>query len=112
MTGGQEANGIASAFVAGMGAMFIISYVMTAKWYRSTDGRMMMAFGVTITLTCSITLTLTIFDFSDSVDWLRYAQAILMVVIGLCFAFYTTRVWRAQTLRKKRYEEEEDLFDE
>lgn len=109
MTGGQTANGIAAAFTAGTGSMFIISYGILAKWWRSLDGKMMMTFGAAITLTNALTLTMTIFGFSTSVDWLRFIQAFLMAGIGLAFASFTLRVWKAQVIRTKRYEEEEEF---
>lgn len=102
MTMGQNANGIASAFTAGMGSLFILSYAVAAKWWKSTDGRLMMTLATTITVTCSLTLTLTIFDFSADVDWIRFVQAALMVSIGVCFASNTIRVWVVQHRNKNR----------
>lgn len=109
MTAGQTANGIAAAFTAGMGSMFIVSYGVLAKWWRSTDGKMMMVFGTAITVTNALTLTMTILGFSADVDWLRFIQAFLMVGIGIAFASFTLRVWKAQVIRTKRYEEEEEF---
>lgn len=101
-TMGQSANGIASAFTAGMGSLFILSYAIAAKWWKSTDGRLMMVLATTVTVTCSLTLTLTIFDFSTDVDWLRFIQAGLMLGIGVCFAFNAARVWVVQFRYRKR----------
>jgi hypothetical protein len=103
------ANGAASAWVAGMGSLFILSYAVLAKWYRSTDGRLMMVFGVTITITCSLTLTMTVFGFSAGVDWLRFVQAAVMIANGFCFLIFTIRVWSKQVIRRKRYTEQEDI---
>lgn len=91
-----------------MGSMFIISYAMLAKWRSSTEGRLMMALVVAITLTCSLTLTMTVFGFKPNVDWLRFAQAALWVVIGICFLTLTIKVWRSQVIRRKRFLTDDD----
>lgn len=111
LTPGQGANGMASAFVAGMGSLFIITYGVLAKWRKTVDGRLMMTFGVAITLTCSLTLTMTVFGFAPGIDILRWVQAGLMGVVGLCFLIYTVRVWRAQVFRRKNYQEKEEFDD-
>lgn len=88
--------------------MFIISYAMLARWKDSTEGRLMMALVVAITLTCSLTLTMTVFGFKPNVDWLRFVQAALMGVVGVCFLTLTIKVWRSQVIRRKRFLTEDE----
>lgn len=108
MTPGQIANGTASAWVAGMGSMFIVSYAMLARWKDSAEGRLMMALVVAITLTCSLTLTMTVFGFKPNVDWLRFIQAALWGVIGVCFLTLTIKVWKTQVIRRKRFLDDDE----
>lgn len=101
MTLGQALNGWGSAIGALSGLSFIVSYTILARWYKSTDGRVMMAFGATLTLTYTITVILTLNNFTTGVDFMRIVQAILSTSIGICFLFYTVRMWRMQRGRGK-----------
>lgn len=106
MTHGQIANGIGSAFTAICGLVFILSYSLLARWYRSIDGRMMMVLGTGITFTCVLTVSMTLHDFTKSIDYLRFIQAGLIVTVGFTLLFYSIRVWRLQYKRRKRGNDE------
>lgn len=101
MTPGQMANGYASGFIAVTGSTFVIVYATLARWWRSTDGRMMMALGMTVALTGMLTTTLTIQGFTAGGDFLRFIQAGLLLVVGFTFLLYSIRVWRMQVRRRR-----------
>lgn len=102
MTPGQEANGVASAFIAVTGWFFVLTYSLLARWWKSIDGRMMMGLGATVALTGTITTILTLQGFTVGGDFLRFIQAGLLVFVGFTFLLYSVRVWRMQVKRRKR----------
>lgn len=96
LTFGQAANGIASAFTAVAGLMFVTSYALSARWWKSFEGRLMLMLGSAISGTYLLTVSLTLGGFEIRIDWLRIIQAGLTVSVGICFIYYTVLVWRLQ----------------
>lgn len=105
MTPGQVANGFGSGFTTFAGGIFVISYALLAKWYKSLDGRMTMLLGAAVTITCGLTLTLTLFDFRSTADVFRFIQAGLVTVVGLYFLYWSIRVWGVQRKKGKHRNE-------
>lgn len=103
MTPGQIANGYASGFIAVTGSIFVIVYGTLARWWKSVDGRMIMALGMTVALTGILTTTLTIQGFTAGGDFLRFVQAGLLSVVGFVFLLYAVRVWKMQTRRRAKH---------
>lgn len=96
LTPGQVANGAAAGFTALAGLIFITSYALSARWWKSLEGRLMMLLGGAISMTCLLTLSLTIVGFHNDDDWLRFIQATLVIAVGGCFIYYTIMVWKLQ----------------
>jgi cytochrome c biogenesis protein CcdA len=84
------------------GLVFSTSYAISAKWWKSFEGRLMMVLSTSTSATYLITLCLTIGGFKTSTDWLRFAQATLTFSIGTCFIYYTFLVWKTQANRGKK----------
>lgn len=101
MTPGQVANGCASGFIAITGSIFVLVYGTLARWWKSIDGRMIMALGLTVALTGYLTTTLTIQGFTAGGDFLRFTQAGLLSVVGFIFLLYSIRVWKMQVRRRR-----------
>lgn len=99
MTTGQLLNGLASALVMVVSLVFIISYLVLAKWYKSSTGRFLMIKAVGICLTGAITVSLTLRDFQVDSDWLRWAQAGLWTIIAAAYAHHIWLMWRIQRKR-------------
>lgn len=101
MTPGQMANGWASGFIAVTGSIFVFTYGLLARWWRSIDGQMIMGLGVTVALTGILTTILTLQGFTAGGDFLRFIQASLVTFVGMTFLLYSIRVWRMQVKRRK-----------
>lgn len=96
MTGGQLANGIGSGIVTIASASFILSYGTLARFYKSSIGRFMVLKAVGIFFTGLITVILTANNFATSVDWLRYIQAGLWMIVASAYVYHTSMVWKSQ----------------
>lgn len=101
LTPGQVANGIAAGFTAVTGLVFITSYALCARWWKSMEGRCMMLLGLSISSVCLLTMSLTLGGFTMNDDWLRFLQATLVISVGGCFVYYTFMVWKQQNKNKK-----------
>lgn len=99
MTLGQLINGLASGLVMAVSLVFIISYTILARWYKSSTGRFLMIKAVGICLTGAITVSLTLQDFTVGSDWLRIAQAGLWTIIAAAYAHHVWLMWRVQRKR-------------
>lgn len=102
LTMGQWANGVASAFTAIAGLVFVTTYALAARWWKSLEGRLMMMLAVAISTTCLLTLTMTLGGFKANDDWLRIIQATLIISVGSCFIYYTFMVWKVQKERGRK----------
>jgi hypothetical protein len=96
MTGGQLANGIGSAMAATSSLIFILAYSLMARWYKTFTGRFMVAKAAGVFFTCLITIALTANDFTAGVDWLRYVQAAVWVLIGSAYISHIYLIWITQ----------------
>lgn len=96
MTTGQFFNGFASGLVMVVSFIFILSYCLTARWWKSSTGRFLMIKAVGIFLTGVITVSLTLSDFTPSSDWLRLVQAGLWTLIAAAYAHHIWMMWRVQ----------------
>lgn len=88
---------IASAFTMTSGLLFVISYALLARWWRSTDGRMIMGFVALIVNWCAIDLG------TKGPDYVRAAA---IACLGLLILIYTIRVWISQFKGRKETKEQ------
>jgi hypothetical protein len=103
MTGGQVANGLGSAIALLSSGVFILTWTVVGKWWRTSTGRFMVMKAGAICLTGIITVWLTAVDFGRGWDALRYVQGGLWLLISVAFIHHTRVLYHIN--RKKKVEE-------
>jgi len=101
MTGGQIANGIGSAMAMVTAGSYIVVWTLYGGWFRSRIGRFVILKAAAICLTGVITVALTLSDFGARVDWLRYIQAMLWLLVSIAFIHHTRLVWKINHRKEK-----------
>lgn len=101
MTGGQLANGVGSALVMVTSGSYILLWTLYGGWFRSRIGRFVILKATAIFFTGIITVALTLSGFNQDVDWLRYIQAILWVMVSIAFIHHTRAVWKVNHRKEK-----------
>lgn len=100
MTPGQQFIAGASAFTSVAGIVLVATYSSLAPWWRSTVGRMMMGYAVSLTI-LSFLVLLTV-GFGVDTDSLRILRGTLLMTVGLAMVVQTALIIREQTSRRPR----------
>lgn len=90
----------ASLATALCGLLFIVAYATLARWWKSIEGRMMMAFAVAVTSLSGYTFAV-VKVVPDSEE-LRVARTVIVLSMGLLMLAQTAYLVRAQTRRRNR----------
>lgn len=101
MTGGQLANGIGSAIAMVTSGVFVTTWTVVGKWWKTSTGRFMVVKASAIGLTGIITVWLTLTDFASSWDALRYVQAGLWFLVSLAFIHHTRMLVKVNRKEQK-----------
>lgn len=102
MTNGQVANGIASAVAMVTSGLFIVTWTIYGRWYKTSMGRFMVMKAGAICLTGVITVWLTLTDFQSEWDTLRYVQAGLWFAISVAFIQHTVTLWKVNRKKEQK----------
>lgn len=94
----------ASIFTTISGLAFMSAYHMTARWYTSPIGRMMMAYAASVT---GLAMISTVFyAFHVNVEWIRVVRGALLFMVGTVMWYQTIIVVRVQAKSLRKNEEE------
>lgn len=93
MTGGQIANGVGSLLAMMTSGIFILTWTVTGKWWRTSIGRFMIIKAGAIFMAGFLTVWLTISGFKPDVDILRYIQAGIWAAVSVAFTQHTYLLW-------------------
>jgi len=81
------------------GAIFIAAYAILAKWWRSNEGRVLMAFAATITLLCAYTWVVV--EIIPDSTFARWARIVGVGIVGVLMLAQTWLLARAQMEHNK-----------
>ncbi len=94
-----DAGAWVSLATALCGLLFIIAYASLARWWKSIEGRMMMAFAFAVTSLSGYTF-MVVKVVPDS-ELLRLVRIVIVVSMGLLMLAQTALLIKAQTRRRK-----------
>lgn len=98
MTPGQIANGIGSFLAMMTSGIFIVTWTLVGKWWKTSIGRFMIIKASAIFAAGLLTVLLTLGGFTPNVDMLRDIQAGIWAAVSIAFLQHTHLLW---TNRKK-----------
>ena len=88
-----------SLFCFVSGAVFVTSYAVLARWYRSAMGRMLITQSAAITVLAG--MTVLYYALGQDPTPIRYARSALIVTTGFALCYQTWALIRVQVKRKK-----------